>query len=206
MYDRTIERFALLAVGAVALLGTSPASAEPWKPPKTSPRSAQVRIGVGIEASAFVMAPVKSLSAYGGSILAGVKLDRVLVGLAFDYFAPPLGAVDFETVSTTAKRVEVQVALLRSSDARVEALWFGALGWSEGGSYVQEANYLNVTSSFGPWRTGAGVRFWPSRWVGLSATTGVVGYEDEYWDMDGRGSRSAVSLFSRFGVMGVLGW
>lgn len=194
-------------IGLSALLGTSLASAEPPKPTKTAKSAAQVRFGVGLELSTFLMPPVNNLINHGQGVLVGVKLDRLFVGLGLDYFAAPSDLnPDRNSRSTaTAGRFEVQVALLRSSDAQTEALLLGALGWPIDGAHTQEGR-SEILSSFGPWRAGGGVRYWPIRWLGLSLTTGVLGYEEEYTIPDGRASQSTVALFGRFGVMGAFGW
>jgi hypothetical protein len=214
VYDCTMKRFLGTAIAVLTLLTASVAAAEPraTSAREQSPVSSQLRYGVAIELNTLVMTPYAGATVYGFGAFAGIKVRRVIVGVGFDYlktrFDPNYVSRQYAALSTKELRLEGQVVLLRSNDARAEIFALGAFGWSEGSPY-RHPRSENLTKPFGPVSGGVGIRFWPCQYLGVSIATGAVAHggkteiqgEEENYD-----STTLVSMFGRLSITAVTGW
>jgi hypothetical protein len=159
----------------------------------------------------------------GGSLFAGYKLDRLVVGLAFD-----IGHVDSTTTyvsgssTSTGSRGDtsfllgpgVQFAILRSADLRIELV--GAAQITFGRTFTSTSQNPVIPPSYSPdvnnsnfhlaYQIAPGLRYWAHPQFALTLTTGVTGDDFFYTQNQPSGLRGdAVNTVSLFGSLGALG-
>lgn len=135
------------------------------------------------------------------SLLAGAKIGRVILGLdlGFYNFTESGGGASISE-SALLLGPELQVALARSDDRRVELLGdagiqLGHLFFSGGDIDVDDGN-LYVS-----YQLGLGVRYWLHRQFAVQGLTGFGG--EALVDTDQSGATSAHGIFTSLGLLGV---
>lgn len=163
-------------------------------------------------------------AAIGGGLFAGYKLDRIVVGLAFD-----IGHVGSNTNFVSANSTSagsrsdtsfligpgVQVAILRSQDLRIELIGMGQFEFGRTvtttsqspvipPSYSPDVNNSNFHLAY---KFAPGLRYWAHPQFALTLTTGLSGDAYFYSQNQPSGLRgdtvNTVSLFGSFGALGV---
>ncbi len=160
----------------------------------------------------------------GGSLFAGYKLDRLVIGLAFD-----IGHVDSTTnfvsgtSSSTGTRSDTsfllgpaaQFAILRSQDSKIE--FIGAAQISFGMTATTTSKNPAIPPSYSPDVNGAnfhiayqlapGLRYWAHPQFAVTVLTGIAGDDFLYKQNEPSGLRgdvvNTVSLFGSIGALGV---
>lgn len=158
-----------------------------------------------------------SVSALGNNLdvglLLGFKMGRVILGLGLDFINFTINtnsSVVGTPSSTTAASVfllvpEVQAAIVRSADRRVEMIGDFALGM--GHLFESGPGFTSTDSNFLlSYQVGPGVRYWPHRHFAVQALAGFAG--NVYFDLPPAGTTTsenyqAHSLFASLGAMAV---
>jgi hypothetical protein len=146
--------------------------------------------GIGIGA------PVDALT---GGLFAGYKIDRIVIGLGFDFFGYWAGtgggsSNDVAFLVTPG----IRAALVRSSDGRVELTGQADLGF--GHTFVSGAagtSNFEVRVDAGP-----GLRYWVHPQLAVTALGGV---DVDYGISTAGGTTSTETLISVFGSLAFLG-
>lgn len=165
-----------------------------------------------------------SQSALQGGIFAGYKIDRWVVGLGFD-----LSSFDTETIYSDGRNTArglvsntgfvfapgTQVAILRSSDQRIELLGAAQLGLGtivarnyQDPALPPELQVENNQSTFYlQYRLAPGLRFWALPQLALNLLTGISGDHLFTFLNNPSGNqttqRGTTAFFLNFGAMGV---
>lgn len=211
------RRVAALALGLAALAAPSVASAQ----------DAQVESGFALQANIAVRTSLLSIAPAGNKLptdvglpgngldtqlFAGYKTGRLLIGLGLEFLngtantSVSTGPVTNSTSNATSAFLigpEVQFAILRTADARVELI--GDLALHFGHEFIPNVN--DGSSNFLlTYQIGPGVRFWAHKHFALNALTGFAGELWHYIPPSGSNGTldlSAHGIFGSFGMMGV---
>lgn len=194
---------------------------KPVEAPSYSKRSGfMIQTSIATQTTAFNAGTTSiELSGIEGGLSAGYKTGRLMIGLGFDFTSfnqtAPNTIVDPDTgetrtflVSTTNYSFviypELQIALLQSSDQRVELLGTVSLGLGSFGTSVEPSpGDDDITRFRVRFRVGPGIRYWVRPQLAASLTSGLY---DNYMLISppsGSGTSTAtLGLYSQIGLVG----
>jgi hypothetical protein len=222
---------AALALGLLALGAPAPAFAQ--DAPKENGFALNASLGARFSVLALggagVGAVTIGLPTFQAGLMAGYKVDRIVIGLGIEFSnttsnttnqspVPPVTTTSTTTSNSTFLiGPELQAALVRSADRRVELIADASIHFGHafqnvsvtitpppppvtGPSGPTESNFL-LSYAIGP-----GVRYWPHQHFALQAITGFGG--QAYFDLPvngnpATGNNSQHGIFTTFGALGV---
>jgi hypothetical protein len=222
-----------LAACLAALFAAQTAVAQTSPVPEGQP----VKAGFALQTS-LVAAPIVlsgglpglfgGFPSFEGGLFAGYKYERVIFGVGFDFtnwsesktnstFDPiTMQDITFEETQRSFTFIvypEVQVALIRSADARAELLGAFSVGFGTWNTITTRDPdpFPNPTPARDElrlrarWRVGPGVRYWVHPHVAMNLVTGVSG---NHMIVDGQtpaqsSSLGLTALYTQIGLAGV---
>jgi hypothetical protein len=222
---RTFRHLAALVLGGSALFASAPALAQ-------EESRGQTESGFALEANvgarfflidAGTVAGIPSVALPEVGLVAGYKTGRIFLGLGLDFAnntsnTTQATGIGGGTVSaTTSESIfligpDFQVALLRTSDQRVEllgdiSLHFGHAFASVTTTPATPPNNTPTDSNFLlTYALGTGVRYWAHPHLALQVLTGFGGQAFFDLPVNGNpatGNNSQHGIFTSFGVLGV---